>query len=240
MEINKEFFIFGLPVETDICTVRFLKYFEYIKYLPELSTLTMNVLHIYYQYRKLNITDDPEIEKTLERLKENSLYEIVGDSDQLASAYFQIFNLVIDNEEAVRKIIEDENLFMLYRQLILDMNMLSEEEVSPNPEIQEFIDAGRELAQQNSDKQTYSDIMSSIVIGAGVDYDIITNWTVLRVYATFYRIGAFKNSDVTALFATVTDKVKYETWNKNIDLHENKRSGMKMSEFNKQYGSLFK
>jgi hypothetical protein len=237
--MDREFYIFGRPVNTELCKVRFLTYMEYIENLRDISMISLNSLHIYYQYKKLSEKAEQEFNDALEHLKEEKLFAIVDNLQEFRAAYFTVFSLVIDDLEVVEKILNDENLFNYYRELVMDMNMLQEEEVSPNPEIQEFIDAGRELAQQNSDKQTYSDIMSSIVIGAGIDYETIANWTVLRVYATYYRIGAFKNSDVTALFATVTDKVKYETWGKKIDLFENKKSGIKMSDFNKKFGSLF-
>lgn len=238
--LNKETFIVGKPVKTDFCEVRFLKYHEYIEHMPELSNMTFNVLHLYYQYKKMNIVNDKEFDDALEELKKNSLYNIVLNTPWLKDAYIKVFKLVIEEDDVLQAIMDNEEIFMEYRQLVLDMQMLNESEVSSNPEIQEFIDAGREVAQQNSESPTYSDILSSIVVGTGIDYDIILNWTVLRVNATYYRLAAFKNSDVTALYSTVTDKIKYESWQKKINLWHTEKSGIKMSEFNKSYGSLFK
>ena len=245
MEYNKDSFILGEPIKTEVGTIRFLKYREYIHNLPELSLMAMNTLHIYYynrnQYDKKFQLDDPEIIKFLSDLKSAKLIEIILSDRIMLESYIKIFSLVIDNcdEELLEMIFRDEELFMRVRDLILSMQMLSESEVSPNEEIQSFIDASREIKQQEAEKQTYSDILSTIVVGTGIDYDIVLNWNVLRVYATFYRISAFKNSDVTALFATVTDKVQFETWQKHIDLFEKEKAGMKMSEFNKKFGSLF-
>src|SRR5690606_21642412 len=101
MEIDKEFFIFGLPVETELCSVRFLKYHEYVQYLPELSTMSLNVLHLYYQYKKANIDKNPEVDKILEELKNDSLYNIVKDNSTFANAYFTIFKLAIDDIEVI-------------------------------------------------------------------------------------------------------------------------------------------
>lgn len=240
MENNKELYVFGLPIETGLCSVRFLKYIDYIQLLPELSAISLNVLHLYYQYRKANVDDDPKIDAILEEFKKESLFNIVQNEENLLTAYEKVFKLVIGEDDIVERILSNEELFMEYRALIMDMNMLTEEEVNPNPEIQEYIEAGREVKQLDAEKQSYSDIISSIVVGIGVEYSSIADWSVFQVYATYYRLGAFKNSDVSALFATVSDKVKYENWQKHIDLFENEKSGMKMSEFNKQYGGLFK
>lgn len=245
MEYDKDFFIFGEPIDTELGLVRFLTYREYIRNLAELSLMSMNTLHIYYyyrkQYEKAFQLDNPEVIEFLKNIKEVKLIEIVLSDRMMLDNYIKIFKLVIDNcnDETLNKIFSNEETFMKIRSLILDMQMLNESEVSPNEEIQSFIDASREVKQQDSEKQTYSDILSTIVVGSGVDYDTIMKWNVLRVYSTYYRISAFKNSDLTALFATVSDKVKFETWQKHIDLFEKEKSGMKMSEFNKKYGGLF-
>ena len=49
---NRDYYIFGEPVETVLGNVRFITYKDYIVQAAELSTLTLNVLHIYYQYLK--------------------------------------------------------------------------------------------------------------------------------------------------------------------------------------------
>jgi len=64
--------------------------------------------------------------------------------------------------------------------------------------------------------------------------------TVLQIYSTYYRIGAMKSYDTTTLFATVSGDVQIDQWNRNIDLFEKQTAGMKASEFNKNFGGLFK
>lgn len=242
---DKDTFIFGKPINTDFGMVRFLTYSEYVDNLIELSYMSMNNLHIYYQYKKqleqTKFSLSNEEKEFLNNLKNAKLIEIVGSDEVLLSSYIKIFRLVIHecNDEKLTKVFENEENFMRIRKLVLDMQMLNEQEVVENEEIQSYIDASRELKNMDTEKQTYSDILSTIVVGTGIDYDTILKWNVLRVYATYYRISIFKNSEVTALFATVSDKVKFETWQKHVDLFEKEKTGMKMSEFNKKYGNMF-
>lgn len=237
---NKEFYIFGLPVKTDFCEVRFLKYHEYIENLSELSTMTLNVLHIYYQYKKMNIEKDKEFDEMLEILKKDSLFNIVKSQSQFSNAYYKIFKLVIEEDDVIEAIMDNEEAFMEYRQLVMEMNMLSESEVSPNPKIQSYIEKSQMVKQRDSEKQTFSDIVSSVVVGAGVPFDKIVDMTVLQVYSVYYRIGAMKSYDASTLFATVSDKVKIESWGKSIDLFATQKSGMSVKEFNSTIGAIFK
>lgn len=241
MEYNRDFFIFGEPIETKFGKVRFLTYKEFLTYQSYLSSISMNSLHIFYYYKKIikNATDEDL--KVLEELKNTNLYEIVLSTPQFLQVYVDIFNMLTTFNDGfeLAHLFENQDDFMEMRQLIMDMNVITEEEVNPNEEIQSYIDASRELKQQESEKQSHTDIISTIVVGVGVDYDTVLNWNVIRVYSALLRISAFKNSEITALFATVSDKVKLETWQKHIDLFEKEKTGMKMSEFNKKYGNLF-
>lgn len=237
---DKEFYIFGIPVKTDLCEIRFLKYHEYIQNLSELSMMSLNVLHIFYQYKKMNVTKDKEFDEQLEELKKESLYNIVLSQPSFLQAYFKVFSLVIDNDDAIEQIFDSEELFMRYRQLVMDMNMLSESEVSPNPKIQSYIDKSQMVKQRDSEKQTFSDIVSSVVVGSSIPFDKVLEMTVLQLYSVYYRIGAMKAYDSNTLFATVSDKVKIESWGKNIDLFTKQKSGMSVKEFNSTIGAIFK
>lgn len=236
---DREKYIFGISVVTDICTVRFLKYHEYVEFLPELSTMSMNILHIYYQYKNSVDKNDERINDVLEDLKKDTLYNVVVNNEMFADAYLRVFKLVIDKEEAIEKIFDDEKLFMQYRKLILDMQILSEEEVSPNLEIQKAIERSRRVKQKDAEKQSYGDIISSIVAGTSNSFDDVVGMTVYQVYSVFYRMSAIFNYQTSSLFATVAEKVKIEAWNKHIDLFKTESDTIEQGEFNKKFGSMF-
>ena len=287
IQYNRDMFIFGEPVDVDgIGKVRFLTYKQYLTHIQELSIMKMNVLHIYYQYRKMFDENDPKAVEALEELKKESLINIVRSQKTFIDSYVKIFELVLDEnskndswseslKENVNKEIEmarqnatirdekfteptteqmdylllmkaleliftNEEMFIAFRQLILDMQMLVEDEVAEDPKVQSFIEKSMRVKQRNAPPQTIFDITSSLVVGAGLSYEEISKMTVLQIYSTYYRIGAMKSYDTTTLFATVSGDVQIDQWNRNIDLFEKQTAGMKASEFNKNFGGLFK
>lgn len=237
--MDKEFYIFAKPIKTELCEVRFLKYFEYIENLPELSMMSLNVLHYYYQYRKLNEENSSEVNEAIEALKDESLYQIVMSQDAITAAYYKVFQKVIDDQKAIEAIFDSEELFMQHRQLIMEMNMLSEEEVSPNPEIQKAIERSRRVKQKKAEKQSYSDIISSVVASTSNSFKDIGEMTVLQVYSIYYRISAIFNYQASTLFATVAEKVQIESWNKHIDLFSSESDTIERNEFDKKFGGMF-
>lgn len=244
-ETDRESYIFGDPVSTRLGEVRFLTYKEYLANIHYLSTMSLNVLHIYYQYtdmfskQKLSNEEKVNVELFLEAFKKQSLYKTVMDDQSISNAYYKIFQLAIGDEDSIEIIFDSEELFMQYRELILDMNMLQEEEVSPDKKVQEFIEKSKRVRQKNAEKQTLSDIASAIVVAAGIPYEKLSKMTVLQIYATYYRIGAMKSYDTSTLFSTVSEKVSIDAWNKSINLFERQSAGIKSDDFNKQYGGLF-
>lgn len=241
----RDLYIFGKPIKTKFGRIRFLTYVEYIENLGDLSVMSLNSLHYFYQYKKYfeqtkrNQKDQQEVDELLESIKKEKLYNLVISNEQNLESYMRILSLVLEDKDNLQNIFESEESFLYIRNLILDMQMIQEEEVSENPEIQEFIDASKEQKSLGSEKQTLSDIVSSIVVGAGISYKEIAEMTVLQVYSTYYRIAQFRSHDTTTLFATVSNDVSIEAWNKSIDLFKTEKAGMKMSDFKKNYGNLF-
>lgn len=236
---DKEFYIFGIPVETSLGTVRFMKYHEYVQYLPELSLMSLNIIHIYYQYKEANKTKDAEIDKALESLKEESLFNFMDSQDNFKEAYYKIFKLVIGDDTVVKAILEDEELFMEYRKLVMDMQILTETETSPNEEIMKAMERSRRVKQAKAEKQSYSDIISSVVAGTSNSFDDVLNMTVLQAHVIYYRLGAMISYQTSTLFATVAEKVQIESWNKHIDLWATESDTINHAEFSKKFGGMF-
>lgn len=232
---------FGKPLTVNGVTIRFLTYMEYLEYIQELTLISMNSLHIYYHYKKAIEDDDVETLTQLEELKNAPLYDIVVQSEMFLQAYVKIFRKVFDDRESIlEEIFSSEKNFMSCRALIMDMNMISEDEVAEDKKVQEFIEKSRRVRQRSVEKQTVYDILSSIVVGTGYSYESLADMTVFQIYLTYYRIGAMKTYDTMTLFATVSSDVKIDAWNKSIDLFEKQTAGIKASEFNKTFGGLFK
>lgn len=246
VELNKEMFIFGEPIETEVGLIRFLTYREYLLNMQSISMISMNTLHIYYQYRKMFEGEtDGQITSALEELKRESLFNIIGRNDNFKNAYRTIFSLVLDKNhidsisDKVELILADEKMFNMMRELVMSMQMINEEDVSSNPEIQRGIERSRRVKQKEAEKQTFSDIISSVVVGASIPYREIVNMTVLQLYSTYYRLGAMYNYQTSTLFATVADKVQIESWGKHIDLFQNEKDVMDRTTFDKQFGGGF-
>lgn len=249
-EFERELYIFGEPQEFWIneeksVKFRFLTYKEYLLNNGYLSLISQNVLHLYYQYRKVLDTKDEEVMEELEKLKKESLYNIVLQSPDLISSYLKIISLKLDAleqdelEDIIPLLFENEDVFMRVRTLIMDMEMLVESEVNPNPEVQRGIELSRELkSQNNKDAPGVIDILTSIVAGTSVSFERMQNMTAIQVNSIYQRIGAFKNYDTSILFATVSPDVSIESWNKRIDLYERESSSISRQEFDKNYGSL--
>lgn len=242
---EKDFYIFGLPIQTEFGEVRFLTYLEYLQNLTELSAMSQNVLHIYYQYKemfekaKLNEEEKLQVENSLKELKEETLFNIITSTDGYSAAYRTILGLVIGNDEVIEIIMDNEELFMKYRKLILDMNMLNESPVSPTEEIQKGIERSRRVKMAaNKDKQTFGDIVSSITVGAGILPKEVANMTVLQVYSTYYRISKFQNYTTSTLFATVAEKVEIESWSAHVNMWEQESHAVEYSKFKEKTGSM--
>jgi hypothetical protein len=244
-ELDRELFIFGEPIETELGVVRFLTYKQYLMNIQELSMISLNVLHIYYQYRKLFEGKDDQAMIALEELKKESLFNIVNANGNFKDAYKKIFALVLDKNDikdvalAIKRIFEDEKLFMWIRELVMNTNFLTEDEVSPNPEIQKGIERSKRVKQIDAEKQTVSDIISSIVVGASIPYRDVVEMTVLQIYAAYYRLGALYSYNTSTLFATVSSDVSIASWNKHINLFERESTAIERKEFDKQFGDMF-
>lgn len=242
MEYNRDLFIFGEPVETSLGTVRFLTYKEFLLNQSQLSLIGLNILHIYYYF----VNQIPKHEKDkleqLKPIKEIPLWQYVKEDSQFENVYRMVFGLLIDFTEgfSVDDIMNDQEIFMSTRKLIMDMNVITEEEVSPNEEIQKAIERSRRVKQTDSEKQSFVDIITCIVAQTPNDFEKVNKMNVMQVYALYARLNAIHNYKTSTLFATVAEKVTIELWNKHINLFESKSDTLTKTEFDKGFGGLLK
>lgn len=232
----KEFYILGLPIETDIGQCEFLKVKEYPDYITDLLTLSMSKEQIIYKYSEIN--KNGELNELIDQLKISTLFEIVTDIPNLNQSYFNLLVKLFGNEDVVRSI-NREN-FDYIRNLVMKMNFQKEEKINPNPEIQRAIERSRRVKSQDNDKLEFSDIVSSVVGFNGLSYKDINEFTVYQLYMTYYRIAQIKNYDTSTLFATVSsDKIKIDSWSKHINPFEEERHSLAKEEVQQKSSSLF-
>lgn len=256
LDYNKDDLIWGDDIYTDYGKIRFLTYKEMLFNSKEVSLISQNVLHIYYYFlndlKKIRASKE-EIEE-LKEIKDSELIELVLTTQSLLSAYLRIFDLVIDvDTDLIRTDFEKEDeyifmkyknilsssaIFMFVRKLIMDMNIVIEERVSPNEVIQKAFERSSRIKSRTSQKQSNGDVITSIVANTNYSYKDVGEMTVFQVYALYARIGAIFNHKTTTLFATVADKVEVESWNKHINLFEEEQDSMTREQFTSKFGSM--
>jgi hypothetical protein len=236
MKDIKEFYILGLPIETPIGECHFLKVKEYPDYFVDLQIVSMTKDHLINKYSEINKNNS--LTEFIEELNKYNLFELALTIPELQTSYFRLFSKVFDNPNAMSKLTPEN--FTYFRKLILDMNGMKEEVINPNPEIQRAIERSKRVKSQEGEKLAFHDIVTSLVGYNGLTYDNINNFTIYQMYMTYYRIAQFKNYDTSTLFATVSDKVKVDSWSKHIDMFAEEKHFVSKDEFNKNTGSMFK
>ncbi len=234
----REFYVLGLPIDTEAGKLNFLKVRDYPDSFLDLQMVSSSKLKLIKEYEKAN--KDGSLDEFIVAANKCSLFELAMSIPDLKEHYFNLFMRVFEDDSWIELINEDN--FDEYRQLVLDMACVKEEKVNPNPEIQRAIERSRRLKSAGQDKMTFSDIFSSVIVGSGADPKKVLNWTIYQLYMVYYRINKFKSFDLTSLFATVpTEKpVDIEMWGDHVDLHEDESHTVTQEEFNKTTGSIFK
>lgn len=243
LDYDKNLFIFGEEVGTKFGVIRFLTYREFLSHTSEISLISQNSLHIYYNLKnQLGKQASKESLEALSHLKEADLLEIVLSTNQLLNAYLKIFQLVFDRNEDMQfeQLFHSRESFYFIRNLVMDMNVITEEKVSPNEEIQKAIERSRRFKQQDSQEQTFVDIVTSIVASTSNSFEDVCRMNVFQVYAVYARVGAIYNYQTSTLFATVAEKVNIESWNKHIDLFKSEDDVISKDDFDKKFGTLLK
>lgn len=231
----KEFYILGLPIETDIGLCHFLKVKEYPDYFYDLQVISLTKDHLIHKYTELN--KNGMLTDFITELSKYDLFELAFNIPELRESYIKMFSKLFEDEDAIVKINQDN--FYFYRQLIMTMNCLKEEKINPNPEIQRAIERSKRVKAADSEPLEFADIVSSIVGWNGLTYKDLNDFTVYQLYMTYHRIAQIKNYDTSTLFATVSDKVKIDSWSKHIDLFAEEKHAIAKEEMDKKTKDLF-
>lgn len=249
LEAEKEYFIFGKSLETPFGTIRFYSYKEYQERMKELSIISFSMLKFYYLFRSFLIEQKaPRSDrKALMSLKEMDLYDFLrtsylqGDKGYL-EAYMTVFSDLITNEndvdftdpEVYFKYMDHEQFYEL-REIVMTMNLLKEEKMSPNPRVQEFLEKSKRFKNKGKVAPNTETIFSSIFIESGVPYSELLKMTAYQILATYSRIHAHKDFEISSLFATVSGEVEISPWDRNSTFFDEEEVGLDLAKVKQDY-----
>lgn len=232
--INTELFFLGNKVKhtTSVGEIRFLTIEEFLNVQGEIQLLVMNGLHMYYAFTK-NIKEKSK-RKAFWFLRDTDLFDIVtltGEKgefifEEFFMSYVKIYELLFDSD-TVLKIMTDKKTFHEIRDAFMKMQVLKEERVTKYAMTQKAFERRKKMiAEQMGDKAPrMADIASAIVVGTGVSYEEIANYTVYQLYLTYYRVSRFKEYDTTVLYSTVAPKVDVIAWAEHVDMYKEDTEG---------------
>lgn len=233
MKNIKDFYILGLPIETQVGNIAFMKVKDYPNYHECLNVIRMTKDHIVKMYYENGVDQE-----TLDALRELTLYKMVLISEDIRSYYIKALSKVLDKSSNIFDWGED--VFNDVRQILLATCVIKEEKINPNPEIQAWIDKSNRFKASMGGDLEFSDIVTSVAVGCGYNYDEVNDLTIFQLYNHFYRVAQFKNYDTSTLFATVaSDKIDIDSWSKNIDVLKDEKQGLTKEEFDKMSGNIF-
>lgn len=243
-------YLLEIPTKTIFGDIGYLRVTDYIDLTNEIYYLISTPLHIYYDgLKKLDSLDvelpEHEIAEYMTKLnvlKDMSIYELVNGDESVRNAYVKLFSKLITFNENLtpEDIINNENAFLQVRKIIMDMNYLKEDDVSPNPEIQEYFNNRKLQKAKESGGISFSDMVTSVAVSQGKSYSEIAQMTLFQFYNTYYRVAQFKRHIESVILAGAFHDTKIiSSWSENINLFKDSELGIAYEEFNKKYKGVF-
>lgn len=231
MDNIPEFYILGLPVKTPIGIIYPIKVKQYLELAKYMQILSMED----WQFKQM-INPESEI---YDDIKDIHFFYIIKslkdlwDSEenmfhQLYTHYKSLFQLCFHDD--VFDLIETDEEFEEYRELIRGVNGIKHDPPNPNPEIEKYNQLKRLLDSKKGDTITFKAMYTSVLATTGNNPNELTMYQFNEV---FERIGHFKSYDTTTLFKTVDadGKVEIQPWYGEAKVAEPKR--MTEEQFNK-------
>lgn len=265
----EDLFIFGEPLETFYGTFRFYDYREYNQRIQDLSLMSFSILKFYYMYRE-NLIEQKASKADLVALmdlKEVDLFDFLRDdhlrrkqyselsgmpTNSYLDSYKRVFNDLITNDN-IPSFLDDEIYFggenrmpmeaedfYNMREIAMRMNLVKEEQMSPSPRVQKFLDKSKAMKNKNSEAPNTTTIMTSIFLHTGTPYHELYKMTAYQIISTYTRIHALKDFDISSLFATVSPDVTISRWDKNNDLLKEEEVGLDLSKAKKNFEGMMK
>ena len=233
MKHNKEYYIFGYPIDTAIGKCYPLLVKDIPEYFADLSLMSLNRFQIVDDLMNSN---PPHLHQEISMLYQESLFNLYVNMPNLNEAYNSVFRKVFDNEDVIQYI--NEGTFYKIRTLVIDMNGRPEEPEVGNPELRMFDEWGKQ-AKASDEPVTIEDILTSVAFEKKITYPQLFEYPLYQLFSTYARIAMSKNHAVTAHFATVSSKVNIVDWNGHIDLFKVEDHSMSKSAFTDKTTEIF-
>lgn len=218
MDNIKEFYILGLPIDTEIGKL----YPTLMKNYPELMScvgiLTFDKNDLVKGLESI-VRQTTELQPILEYANVVNLFEFIVSfkSDEYGSSflrqpyeqYKKLFELCF-REDVFDKVKSNDEL-VYYTNLIKEVNDIKYEKPNPNPEIARFDRLKKKLQEAKGETITFEAMYTSVLLSSGVHPN---EMTIYQFNKAFDRIGHFKNYETTTLFKTVdaSGKLDIHPW----------------------------
>lgn len=158
--------------------------------------------------QQLNLT----LEEMIRKLEDT--FSIVTRKDVKFTSNKNFEGFVIDSTN----IITTQNYEQI-REIIMKQNLIFEQKVYKNKLVQEWANKVLESKSKNSAKISIEDIITTVSVYKGKDYEELIEYTIYQLYADFYRIRKMKKYDTDTLFATVSaEKFTIEDFAEEINM----------------------
>lgn len=212
MENIPEFYILGLPIETEIGILHPVTVGQYPKFVQYIQVLSLQD----WQFKQMmKFDEDDELSNNIKDIHffyiidtfkdiggkdNNTIYDIYMHYKSLFEFCFKddVFGLIDNGED-----------FDYYRNLILSMNGIEPDIPNPNPEIERYNQLKELLESQKGDSITFNAMYTSVLAFTGQSPN---NMTLYQFYKVFDRISHFKNFDITSMYGMVSNEVELNPW----------------------------
>lgn len=232
MDILKEFYIYGRPIETRIGKLHFITVGEYYDFILEghFSHLTLDKRDLIKRINEM-VNNSSDVKPITDAIGNITLFDFVmimgskeiktesEDSyikllklDKLYDGFRELFKFCF-KEDVFFKISTSEE-FEFYRDLIVEINCIPYEKPNPNPEIERYNQMKRLMQKNKGESINFESMYTSVGLAIGKDPD---DMTLYKFNKYFNRLAQFKNYDTSTLFATVSKDAKIEPWYKVIE-----------------------
>lgn len=194
--------------------------------LKDYDEFIENANILYYSKRHFGIEDEnislfsilftfgvqnPDIIKKLQ-----NLFSMILKKETFVAVSDDFYGFVIDEDHSI-----NEHNYDLVRQVVMNQNIIFEPKVYKDPLVQKWAEKAMEAKAKNSIKMTLEDMITTVHVFTGIDYEKIAEYTYYQLQASFNRIKKIKNYDTNvAMKCAGAEKVEIEHFAEELDLYK--------------------
>lgn len=235
-------YILGQPEQVqgvgDIYPIKLKDYDEFMKYA---GVLQISKNHIPKEYDDMSLfsyivqhgLQDSEFMLALENLFSlltKRKFKFITDGEQ--------FGFISDNEENV---IVNQN-YEDIRKTVMRQNLIFEKKVFKDKMVEEWAEQVLKARRKNAVKMTIEDIVSTVSVYSGIDYEKLSEYTLYQLNYSFNRVSKIKSYESNVSFKCAgAEKVKLDHFAEEINLFKNPYDDLfvgkdKLSNINSVFG----